>query len=298
MVILLAGGSGLLGSALQEELLKEGHEVRILSRRQNTDASYFQWNPDTKTIDARAFQNLDVLINLVGASIADGRWTSKRKKMLLESRTLSTEFLIQSTHRYAPDLPLYIGSSAVGIYGDRAAEVLDENSPAGEDYLSELATKWEAAHQKAELLSNTRRIIFRIGIVLDNAGGAYPVLKKNMILGIAPYFGKDIYYPLIHIKDLIKAFVWAIDNTKSEGVYNLTGPKPEHQIDVFKYIGRHSGKGFIPLPAPKLFLSVFMGEKASIVTNSNRVIPKRLMEDGFLFQYPNAEDMISALEKG
>ncbi len=297
MKILIAGGSGLIGQALQMDLEEKGHEVRILSRSSQLKAGFFHWNPSKQIIDPNAFDSVDAVINLVGASISEGRWTTARKKALIESRVKSTQFLIQAIEQYAPKLAVYIGGAAVGIYQDTGDQAFDENAPIGNDFMSTLAQQWEQAHLSIERLSSTRFVIFRIGVVLTLNGGAYPVLKKNMILGVAPNFGKKVYYPIVHINDVCAAFEWALSQTNATGIYNLCAPRPAHHLEVFKWISQTSWKPYIPVPVPKFALRIAMGEQSNIVTRSLRIIPQRLLIEGFEFQYPNVERVIKDLEQ-
>ena len=210
MKILLAGGSGLIGNALRTHFTNKGYEVRILSRSKKKKADYFYWDPEHKKIDLDAFKDVSIIINLAGATISKGRWTNSQKQLLKSSRTESTSFLLDQAKNHCPELKTYIGSSAVGIYEDGRDQILNESAPIGTDFLSDLASEWENAHKKADQIQGVRTCILRIGIVLSKLGGAYPVFKKNMILGISPNFGSKLYYPLIHIKDVVKAFDWIL----------------------------------------------------------------------------------------
>lgn len=297
MKILIAGGSGLLGQALQMDLEDKGHEIRILSRSTPAKKGYFHWNPSEQHIDPNAFDSIDAVINLVGASISEGRWTAKRRKVLIESRVKSTQFLIQAIEQYAPKLAVYIGGAAVGIYQDTGEQAFDEQAPIGSDFMSTLAQQWEQAHQQIKRLSSTRMVIFRIGVVLTLNGGAYPVLKKNMILGIAPNFGKRVYYPIVHIDDVCTAFEWALSQKNATGIYNLCAPKPAHHLEVFKWISQTSWKPYIPIPVPKFALRIAMGEQSNIVTRSLRILPQRLLAEGFVFQYTDVKNVIKDLEQ-
>lgn len=297
MKILIAGGSGLIGNALRIHFTEKGYEVGILSRKNTTQTGYYFWDPAKGKIDKEALIDTDVLINLAGASISDGRWTDKKKQILKNSRIQSTNFLIQQAKVHCNSLKLYVGSSAVGIYKDGSDQELNEDAKFDTDFLSELAISWEEAHRGIECIPNVRQCIFRIGVVLSDKGGAYPVFKKNMILGISPYFGSKLYYPLLHIKDAVKAFQWAIDSEKANGVYNLACPTPTHHLEVFKWIGKYARKGFVPVPAPKFVLRTLMGEKSEIVLRSLRVIPERLLKEGFIFDYGKAESIIKDLEQ-
>lgn len=297
MKILIAGGSGLLGQALQKDLEDKGHEIRILSRSALAKKGYFHWNPSEQHIDPNAFDSIDAVINLVGSSISEGRWTTKRRKVLIESRVKSTQFLIQAIEQYAPNLAVYIGGAAVGIYQDTGEQAFDEQAPIGNDFMSTLAQQWEQAHHQIKRLSSTRMVIFRIGVVLTLNGGAYPVLKKNMILGIAPNFGKRVYYPIVHIDDVCTAFEWALSQKNAMGIYNLCAPKPAHHLEVFKWISQTSWKPYIPIPVPKFALRIAMGEQSKIVTRSLRILPQRLLAEGFVFQYPDVKNVIKDLEQ-
>ncbi len=296
MKILIAGGSGLIGNALKTTFIEKGYEVGILSRKKKKQTGYYFWDPSNKLIDKEALKDTDVLINLAGATISEGRWTGKKKRILKESRVLTTKFLVDQAKQYCEQLKLYIGSSAVGIYKDGGNQFLTEQATIDNDFMSDLAVGWEAAHREIETMTGVRSSILRIGVVLSQEGGAYPVFKKNMILGISPNFGSKLYYPLVHIKDVVRVFQWLIDTTQARGIYNLSCPTPTHHLEVFKWIGKYGKKGFIPVPAPKLILRLAMGEQSEIVLRSLRVIPERLLKEGFIFNYGKAESIIKDLE--
>lgn len=298
--ILISGGSGLVGTFLQGKFQNAGHEVRILSRdrRLSSKSGVYHWDPDSNSFDMSALEGVDVIINLAGASIADQRWSDTRKKVLWESRIDSSRLLLEKVQESGLSLQCYIGASATGFYGDRGHEILTEESPAGEpSFLVELSQAWEEAHLAFEAVSQ-RVCRLRIGVVLTNRGGALPKLKSSVLFGIGAYLGRgDQYLPWIHIEDLASIFEKVIERSEIAGAINAVAPNPETNYQFIKILAKQSwGPGWL-IPVPSFVLHILLGEMSSVLLYSQRVLPQRILEHKFDFQYPKLETALKALSE-
>ena len=293
--VLIAGGSGLIGSHLSDMLRVQGYQVRWLSRKPEPNSKHetFVWNPDNNTIDLKAFEGVETVINLAGAGIADKRWTRARKKLIIESRTHSSKLLFDTLTSQENICTTYLSASAIGYYGNRGNDVMTENStPGTKGFLTESTLAWEnsiAPFFKTKI----RTAAFRIGVVLTNAGGALPELEFPFKFGVGAYFGLGkAWYSCVHIDDVCRMFIWAIENKNVQGFYNAVMPNPVTNYELTKEIGKAKNKKFIYLPVPPLSLRLIMGEMASVVLNSTKVIPDKTLKEGFLFNFPTVADAL------
>lgn len=285
--VLITGGTGLIGQALVPVLRQAGYEPLILSRRAHP--SYIWW--DGRHIPTTlSGEGIVAAINLVGASIAGRRWSESYKRELWESRILPTQNLVRWLRDRASQARL-LSASAVGYYGHSLSqERLTEESPAGTDFLAGLAQAWEAAAQEAPQPPT----IFRLGVVLAKSGGAWPQLKKAFILGVGTYFAPGTQgFSWVHITDVVRAFLWALEQPDKTGIYNLTAPEPLGARALAQAILRRKG-GALLLPFPSPLLRASLGEMAITLTRGAYVIPQRLLKEGFTFRYPTIQ---SALEE-
>ncbi len=295
--ILIAGGSGLIGTFLTRKLLAEGYEVRILTRNKDkvNDSDTFFWDPDQSLIDDRAFKGADILINLSGASLSGARWTASRKRILWESRIRPAELLADAVNRQSVKLKCYIGASAVGIFGDRGDDLLLESTAtSGNDFLSSLCQAWEMAHMKFEALAE-RVVIIRIGVVLSNLGGALPELKRSVVLGIGAFFGSGRQYiSWVHPDDLVEVFSYLIGHD-IRGVVHAVSPEAVTNRTFTRILtGFSKGPGWL-IPLPSFLLRLVLGRMADVVLFSQRVVPSVLIGQGFTFKYENLENALENL---
>ncbi len=300
MNILIAGGTGLIGSRLLELLDHERHNVTILSRRKREDApecKYVQWSPSDESINLQNLDNYDAIINLAGAGIADKRWTANYKKIILDSRIQSARTLekyLRLTHNKPS---VYIGASAIGIYGDQGDKKLLESDEVGQGFLADVTKEWETAHRQIESLSE-RTVLLRIGIVLSTLGGALKEIIKPAQVGMYGYFGDgSAYYSWIHIDDMCKIIIESMENANMQGVYNATNPEPVTIKKLVKSVKRAKGGFGLAIPVPAISLKTMLGEMSQMLLNSTRVIPQRLMDANFKFDHnslvPALKDLLS-----
>ncbi len=289
--VLLAGGSGLIGSRLGQLLREGGHEVLLLSRRPRPGGPFpaFQWDPVKQTIDDEAVRRADYVINLAGASIAGKPWTSGRKQLIIDSRVDSARLLLSAFERLAHRPAAYISSSAIGYYGDRGEDWVDESSPPGKGFLPESCIAWEKAIG-AVARAGIRTVAIRIGIVLSARGGAMAKMLMPFRFGGGAYFGDGSqWYSWIHIDDLCRLFIKAMEDGSMKGAYNGAAPYPVTNKELAEALKKALGKAALLVPAPALFLRLAMGEMADVVLHSTRVSSEKIEAAGFEFLFPTLE---------
>ena len=293
--VLITGGTGLVGNRLSQLLTEKGYKVIHLSRKRSLSATYpaFQWNIEKGEIDESALLQADYIITLAGAGIADKRWTRSRKRLIISSRVKGIQLLKKELLAKKITPKAIIGASAIGFYGDAGQAKLDETSSSGNDFLSESVRVWEGAYKNLEEL-NTRIPVIRIGIVLSTLGGALSKMLPTYKVGVGTYFGngKQIY-SWIHIDDICKMFIHAIENEAIEGIYNGVAPNPVSNKRMAIDIGKAMNKTTLPLPAPAFGLKMTLGEMAAVVLSSSNVSAQKITNTGFQFDYP---ELIPALQ--
>ncbi|MBK8701600.1 MAG: TIGR01777 family protein [Saprospiraceae bacterium] len=295
--IIIAGGSGLIGKRLAH-ILSSTYEVGILTRNKAQAAEnfkYLHWNPDLAEIQDEAL-DADVIINLAGAGIADRRWTTSRKDELIKSRVDPTVFLAKAFQQSGKKPSLYIGASAIGFYGDRGNEILDEGSAPGKGFLSTCGKQWENASE-AFMGVAQRNIILRIGIVMSSKGGALPKIIKSAYLGrLLNYFGYGHQYQSwIHIDDLCGIMREAVQNPTYQGIINGVSPHSMTNKDMTLAINEGLPFRSLIIPVPAFMLKMLLGEMSHVVLDSTRVVPKKLIDYGFTFKHTDLKSAVADL---
>lgn len=284
--VLITGGSGLVGQRLTKLLVEKGYEVYILSRSKREDRAgvrYWQWSLEDNFIEEGAL-DVDHVIHLAGAGVADKRWTKERKQEIRDSRVFSSRLLAEKL-KGNTRVKSFVGASAVGYYGSRGDQWLSEGDGPGEGYLSEICIEWEDETKAIQETCDCALAILRIGIVLSYKGGALPKLSMPAKLGIGAYLGDGSqYYPWIHIDDLCQMFIYAMDEGLN-GVYNATAPEPVTNKNLVKTIAFVLKRPFIPAPGPAFILRIVMGEMATMLLNSQRTKSDAIRETGFAFEH-------------
>ena len=272
--ILIAGGSGLIGTRLSELLTTQGHEVRHFSRSARKQSPYptYQWDVRRGTYDTAAFANVTHVINLAGAGIADARWTPKRKEIIISSRTASTRLLKEGILTDGQSVQAYLAGSAIGFYGDRGEEILHEDAAPGNGFLSESVKIWEASIEELTAATQLPTLTVRTGIVLSTQGGALPKMRFPLHFLTSVYFGDgQQWYSWIHIDDICQIFIRGIDDDNFRGMYNGVAPNPARNKTLAAGLIEATGKPAILFPAPAFALRLALGEMSHTVLDSSRV---------------------------
>ena len=304
--IVITGGTGLIGTAITKALVAKGHAVIILSRnpeQQKTslnNVSFAKWDVTKQEIDYTAIEKAQSIIHLAGAGIADKRWTSRRKNEILESRVKGSDLLVKSLNEVPNNVQAIISASAIGHYGPDKPDSdkeFTESDPHSEDFLGQTCKKWEDSIKPVQQL-NKRLVIFRTGIVLSNEGGALIEFKKPLNFGLATILGDGRQViSWIHIDDLVRLYITAMENENFNGVYNAVAPQPVTNKELVLILAKEvRGKFFIPIYVPSFILKWVLGELSIEVLKSATVSNKKVRAAGFSFLYPTIHSAISALK--
>lgn len=292
MRVVVAGGSGFLGQALQDHLRRSGHTTTVLTRtrRASNDVA---WTPDgTAGTWAAALQGADAVVNLSGEGIAEARWSATRKATLRDSRLLSTRSIVTAIGDL-PTPPALLNASGVGYYGDRGVELVTEETPPGHDFLASLCVEWEAAAEQAAAF--TRVVLLRNGLVMHPSGGALKKMLLPFRLGAGGPLGSGAQYlPWIHLDDWVEMVAWLIEQPTARGAFNVTAPSPATNADFTRALGQAVRRpAFIPVPA--FALRVALGELADTLLTGQRAVPARATAAGFAFRFAEIEPALRDL---
>lgn len=297
--ILITGGTGLVGSRLTEMLSAKGYAVRYLSRQANKQQNIYSWDIKKGTIDLAAFDGVDTIVHLAGAGIAEKRWSVDRKRELVESRAGSGDVLKKVLTENNIPIKTIVAASAAGFYGNTGSQTVDENSPAGKTFLSEICQKWEGSSVSLGEAVGARTVLLRIGVVLTTRGSALKeLLPKASFLPVFPYFGNGkMFVAWIHIDDLCRMIIEAVENQAWKGIYNAIAPTPVTSAEMAKATGEAWSKGgfYVTVPAPAFVLRTAMGEMADIILHSSRVVPTRTIAAPFAYQFTDMKTAIADL---
>ncbi|MBI4654380.1 MAG: TIGR01777 family protein [Nitrospirae bacterium] len=323
MNILITGGGGFIGKPLSRELLNSGHNVIVTTRRQITPKDnanppsppfskggmggfleMLTWNPPT-LIPPEIMSSIDAVINLAGESIASGRWTKRRKGLILSSRINTTLALVQSMKQ----IPLYpplskgdggrlpkvlISASAIGYYGPCGDEFVTEDTPPGTDFLAEVCKAWEAEALKAEE-SGVRVVLLRLGAVLESDGGALPkiALPFKFFLGGPIGNGKQ-WFSWVHRDDVLGIIKFSLENDSISGPVNITAPNPVRNKEFCTSLGNAIHRPSW-LPVPAWIVKLTLGELGDVLLEGQRVAPEKTMKEGYKFKYPELNEALRAI---
>jgi uncharacterized protein (TIGR01777 family) len=289
-IILITGGSGLVGKALTKRLILEGHEVRILSRHpKSTDSiKSFFWNVEKQKVDEKAFENVEHIVHLAGSGIADKRWTNARKQDIIDSRVNSMKLITDVVKKKNIKLKSFVGASAIGIYGMTTSEkIFSEIDNGTDDFLSFSCAQWENSYNEIQTLSE-KSCILRIGVVLSKDGGALKKLLPLFQLGLGSAVGSGKQYmPWIFIDDLVSVFYEALFNQNFSGIYNAVSSEHITNQQFSKQLSKSLSKPFFVPNVPSFLLKLLFGEMANVLLEGSRVSNQKLLNSGFLLKYPS-----------
>lgn len=288
MRVAITGGTGLIGRALAADLTEDGHEVIVISRRPE-HATDLPLGVRAESWSAPSMaEGVDAIVNLAGENLSSGRWTDERKRRIVESRLGAGRAVVRAIEAAARKPTVLIQSSAIGYYGSQGDKELTEDSPPGSDFLANVCLQWEASTAPVETMG-VRRAIIRTAPVLSTEGGALPriLLPFRLLVGGPIGHGRQ-WFSWIQIADEVGAIRFLIENLSATGPYNLASPNPLPYAQFSKAVGRALHRpSWVPVPA--FALRLLYGEMADTLLTSQRVLPHRLMDQGFQFRFPDID---------
>lgn len=288
--ILITGGTGLVGTELTKLLVKKNHEVRILSRNPSKKNEY-KWDISKDFIDEKALENLDFIIHLAGAGIADKRWTDNRKKIIVDSRVETANLIFNKIKEQKIALKGFISASGSNFYGTKTTDkIYEETDNAGNDFLGEVCVKWEAAAQQFSTL-HIPVTILRTGIVLAKKGGALEKMKTPIV---SPLGSGNQYMSWIHIDDLCEMYSYSIENNLTE-IYNAVAPEHHTSKTFSKALAKSINRPFLPFGVPAFILKLVFGEMAIILLKGSRISSKKIEKNGFSFRFSTLNKALNAV---
>ncbi|MFD3699757.1 TIGR01777 family oxidoreductase [Streptomyces sp. NPDC058646] len=293
MRIAVTGSTGLIGSALVRSLRADGHEVVRFVRRAPAAADEARWDPAAGRVDPAGLTGCAAVVHLAGAGVGEHRWTAAYKKEIRDSRVLGTAALASALAALDEPPAVLVSGSAIGYYGDTGDRPVDEDAPAGQGFLPSVCVEWEAAAEPARA-AGIRTVFARTGLVVSGEGGAWGRLFPIFRAGIGGRLGSGRqYWSYISLRDEIAALRHIVADPSLSGPVNLTAPEPLTNRQVTAAMGRVLRRpALLPVPAPAL--RIVLGEFSEDVLGSQRVLPARLLESGFVFRDPGIEAAIRA----
>jgi uncharacterized protein (TIGR01777 family) len=301
MHIVITGGTGFIGRALCRALAYEGHRVTVLTRRTSeasrllgSSVNMVEWNGLEGGAWEQRLDGVDAVINLAGAPIAEGRWTDARKRLLTDSRVLTTRLLVGAMSRRSSKPRTLVSASGIGYYGASDDRVLDEGAPRGQGFLADLCLAWEAEALRAAEFG-TRVVILRTGMVLEQGGGALPkMLLPFKLFAGGPILPGTQWVSWIHRRDHIGLIMWALTTPTVSGPLNAVAPEPVTMKTFCQVLGRVLHRPSW-LPVPGFALQLLLGELGTLMTTGQRIYPAKAAAGSYRFQYPTLESALQAI---
>lgn len=293
MKILITGAKGLIGRALSGSLKDKGHELLLAGRGEPKSADEIKWDAENGFAQPDRLEGVDAVVHLAGENISGGlRWTDEKKKAIRESRVKGTRSVVDAISRLEKKPRVFIASSAIGFYGERGDEEMTESASSGDTFLSEVSREWEAESRRAED-AGIRTVLLRTGIVLSKDGGALATMLTPFKLGVGGVVGSGKQWmSWISLDDEIAIINFAIENENIRGAVNAVAPNPATNEQFTKTLGEVLYRPTF-LPLPEFAISMIFGEMGdALLLASTKVLPKRLLDAGFQFKYPDLKPAI------
>ena len=291
--IAVSGSSGFVGSRFVTTLKSRGCEVtRLVRHSKSLQADEVLWNAESGLAQPETLNGYDAVVHLAGRSIASARWTELEKNRIYDSRVVATKQLVKQLLTLEARPPIFIGASAVGIYGDCGDKIVDESQPAGTDFLSEVARDWEAATSSLSE-AGVRVAHARLGIVLDPSAGALAKMLPLFRWGLGGRLGNgQQYWSWIAIEDVVEGLCWLLENSKASGPYNFVSPQPVTNSQFTTVLANAIGRPAV-FPAPRFALRLALGEMAdALLLTSCQAVPRRLESAGFQIRNPDLAEYL------
>ncbi|MTJ08183.1 TIGR01777 family oxidoreductase [Anabaena sp. UHCC 0204] len=304
MKIAISGATGFVGSRLVERLQTAGHRILVLTRNTTSAQKVFpsqrfpnlevvSYTPTVSGAWQDALAGCDGVVNLAGEPIAEERWTPERKQEILNSRKLGTQKIVEAIAKANPQPGVLVNTSAIGYYGTNETTTFDEDSPSGNDFLAQVCREWEGEANKVKD-ANVRLVILRFGIVLGNEGALGKMITPFKLFAGGPIGSGRQWFSWIHLDDIVSLIIQALTNPTMEGVYNATAPQPVRMNELSTTMGRVMNRPSW-LPVPGFAIEALLGDGAKVVLEGQKVIPKRTLESGFQYQYPQLESALTQI---
>jgi len=297
--VLITGGTGLVGQVLRQQLLAKGYAIKLLSSSKSkcNGIDVFYWNIENEHIDKKALENVDYIIHLAGANISEKKWSAQQKKIIIESRTLSTKILVNELKKNKQNLKAFISSSATGYYGAITSEqIFKETDKNANDFLGNVCAQWEEGVEEINTLG-IRTVKLRTGVVLSKEGGALKKLIAPARWGLSAAMGSGKQYlPWIHIDDLCKMYIHCLENSNIEGVYNAVAPQHITNKKFTKELALHLNKPYFLPNIPYFLLKAVLGEMSLIILEGSRISNEKIIATGFQFQFNTIKEALESLK--
>lgn len=293
--ILITGGTGLVGRHLSQLLAKKGYEVALLGRKEGSVNGFtcYRWDPGTGYIDLQALEGTKMIINLAGALVAK-RWTKTYKKEIYDSRILSTRLLVEALKTQNHEVKTLIGTSAIGIYGNKVKGAL-EDFPVGNTFLANVCADWETENHQAAALG-IRTCTMRVGVVLAKEGGFIPEVCAPIKKYVGAVLGTGHQMvSWIHIEDLCRLYIMALENPNMNGVYNAVAPIPVSNKEITYRMANLLGRPILLPPVPGFALRIIFGEMASVLLADQEVSCNKSIQSGFVYHFPDIDKALRNL---
>jgi len=302
MKLLLTGASGFIGQAVISKLMIDGHELVLLSRSPsklekrygNLHTCYF-WDALSGPPDKKIFDGIDGIINLMGEGVANKRWTKKQKQKIADTRVKGTQYLMDGAKKYATHLQVVVSASAIGYYDHLQDKIIDESSPASNNFLGQLCQNWETAAKTINEFKEVRTVIFRMGVVLGQGGGAMAKMTRPFLLGVGGKLGTGKQWMnWIHREDLACLIANSFKSKSFTGTYNAVSPQNIQNREFTKVLGTLLKRPTF-FQVPSFVIRILLGEFSVEVLNGQKIVSNRLEKTGFVFKYPSIGNALESV---